>query len=101
MLENTTTEGLFKVLLPDFTVTDRCPASSAYGTLALGDEILRATYTDSGGPVEGLFTASIVDFGSIQGWDFENNFKEIDIEIRYQRKILTVDLFMRWCVIYL
>ena len=28
-------------------------------------------------------------------------FKEIDIEIRYQRKILTVDLFMRWCVIYL
>lgn len=28
-------------------------------------------------------------------------FKKIDIEIRYQRKILTVDLFMRWCVIYL
>ena len=28
-------------------------------------------------------------------------FKEIDIEIRYQRKILTMDLFMRWCVIYL
>ena len=28
-------------------------------------------------------------------------FKKIDIEIRYQRKILTVNLFMRWCAIYL
>ena len=28
-------------------------------------------------------------------------FKEINIEVRYQCKILTVDLFMRWCVIYL
>ena len=100
VLENPTTEGLFKVLLPDFTVTDRCPASSAYGTLALGDEILRATYTDSGGPVEGLFTASIVDFGSIQGWDFENNFKEIDIGyyMAYNMAMVTAakDSFLDW-----
>lgn len=100
VLENPTTEGLFKVLLPDFTVTDRCPASSAYGTIALGDEILRATYTDSGGPVEGLFTASIVDFGSIQGWDFENNFKEIDIGyyMAYNVAIVTAakDSFLDW-----
>ena len=100
VLENPTTEGLFKVLLPDFTVTDRCPASSAYGALALGDEILRATYTDSGGPAEGLFTASIVDFGSIQGWDFENNFKEIDIGyyMAYNIAIVTAakDSFLDW-----
>ena len=80
VLENPTTEGLFKVLISDFTVTDRCPASSAYGTLALGDEILRATFTDSGGPAEGLFTASIVDFGSIPMWDgvLDWNFKQVD-----------------------
>lgn len=100
VLEDPTTEGLFKVLLPDFTVTDRCPASSAYGALALGDEILRATFTDSGGPVEGLFTASIVDFGSVQGWDFENNFKEIDIGyyMAYNIAIVTAakDSFLDW-----
>ena len=100
VLENPTTEGLFKVLVPDFTVIDRCPASSAYGTLALGDEILRATCTDSGGPVEGLFTASIVDFGSIQAWDFENNFKEIDIGYYMAYNIAMVmaakDSFLDW-----
>ena len=102
VLENPTTEGLFKVLVPDFTVTDRCPASSAYGTLALGDEILRATFTDSGGPVEGLFTASIVDFGSVPMWDgiLDWNFKQVDAGyyMAYNIAMVTAakDSFLDW-----
>ena len=102
VLENPTTEGLFKVLVPDFTVIDRCPASSAYGTLALGDEILRATYTDSGGPVEGLFTASIVDFGSVPMWDgiLDWNFKQVDAGyyMAYNIAMVTAakDSFLDW-----
>ena len=102
VLEDPTTEGLFKVLLPDFTVTDRCPASSAYGALALGDEILRATYTDSGGPAEGLFTASIVDFGSVPMWDgiLDWNFKQVDAGyyMAYNMAMVTAakDSFLDW-----
>ena len=102
VLENPTTEGLFKVLVPDFTVIDRCPASSAYGTLALGDEILRATFTDSGGPVEGLFTASIVDFGSVPMWDgiLDWNFKQVDAGYYMAYNIAMVmaakDSFLDW-----
>ena len=102
VLEDPTTEGLFKVLVPDFTVTDRCPASSAYGALALGDEILRATFTDSGGPVEGLFTASIVDFGSVPMWDgiLDWNFKQVDAGyyMAYNMAMVTAakDSFLDW-----
>lgn len=102
VLEDPTTEGLFKVLLPDFTVTDRCPASSAYGALALGDEILRATFTDSNGPVEGLFTASIVDFGSVPMWDgiLDWNFKQVDAGyyMAYNMAMVTAakDSFLDW-----
>lgn len=63
VLENPSTEGLFKTMLKNFVVTDRFTPKSEYGTFALGDEILRADYTDAAGPAEGMFTASVVDFG--------------------------------------
>lgn len=63
VLEDPSTEGFFKTTLKDFTVTDRFSSKSEYGTFSLGDEILRADYTDDAGSAEGMFTASIVDFG--------------------------------------
>ncbi len=63
VLEDPSTEGLFKTILDGFVVTDRFAAKSEYGTFSLGDEILRADYTDDAGPAEGMFTASVVDFG--------------------------------------
>ncbi len=48
----------------DFTVTDRFPSNSNLKSYALGDELLRATFTDGGKQGEGLFSASVVDFGS-------------------------------------
>ena len=51
----------------DFTVVDRFPANSGLKNYALNDELLRATFTDNTGKEgEGLFTASVVDFGSMQ-----------------------------------
>lgn len=64
VLQDPSTEGFFKTIYPDFTVLERFDASTGYGAFSLGDEILRATLTDSTGPLEGMFTASIVDFGS-------------------------------------
>ena len=64
VLENPSTESFFKLTLSDFNVTDRFAASNGYGAFSLGDEILRATYTDQAGEAEGMFTADIVDFGS-------------------------------------
>lgn len=64
VLETPSTENYFKLFYDDFTVTDRFPSTSGYGAFSLGDEILRATFTDSAGEMEGLFTASIVDFGA-------------------------------------
>ena len=63
VLEDPSTEGFFKTMLKDFTVTDRFASKSEYGAFSLGDEILRADYTDDAGAAEGMFTASIVDFG--------------------------------------
>ncbi len=63
VLEEPSTEGLFKTILNNFVVTDRFAAKSEYGTFSLGDEILRADYTDDAGQAEGMFTASVVDFG--------------------------------------
>ncbi len=63
VLKEPSTEGYFKTTLKDFTVTDRFTSKSEYGNFSLGDEILRADYTDDAGPAEGMFTASIVDFG--------------------------------------
>ena len=64
VLEDPSTEGFYKIMYPDFTVTERFEATNGYGVFALGDEILRATFSDPAGEAEGLFTASIVDFGS-------------------------------------
>ena len=85
VLENPSTEGFFKIFsqytafasevepaysgytfpqFNGFTVTDRYPSASPLKSSALGDEQLRATFTDSGKEGEGLFAASVVDFGS-------------------------------------
>ena len=86
MLETPSTEGFFKIFPqytafvsaaePDyagyvfpqfagFTVTDRYASASGLKAVALGDELLRATFTDGGKEGEGLFAASVVDFGSV------------------------------------
>lgn len=87
VLEDPSTEGFFKIfpqyvafvseVEPDyfgyefpqfnnFTVTDRYPTTSPMKASALGDEQLRATFTDnSGNEGEGLFAADVVDFGSL------------------------------------
>lgn len=49
----------------NFTVTDRYPSASPMKSSVLGDEQLRATFTDNGKEGEGLFAASVVDFGSL------------------------------------
>lgn len=85
VLENPSTEGFFKIfpqytafvseVEPDyagytfprydnFTVTDRFASTSGMKAYALGDELLRATFTDDGKEGEGMFAASVVDFGS-------------------------------------
>ena len=85
VLENPSTEGFFKIFpqytafvsdvepaysgytfpqFNDFTVTDRYASASSMKSVAIGDELLRATFTDSGKNGEGLFAASVVDFGS-------------------------------------
>ena len=85
VLANPSTEGFFKIfpqytafvseVEPDytgyvfprfdnFTVTDRYASTSGLKSVAIGDELLRATFTDNGKAGEGLFAASVVDFGS-------------------------------------
>ena len=85
VLENPSTEGFFKIFsqytafateaepaysgytfprFDNFTVTERYPSTSPMKSSALGDEQLRATFTDNGKEGEGLFAASVVDFGS-------------------------------------
>ena len=85
VLENPSTEEFFKIfpqyaafasdVEPDysgytfpgfesFTVTDRYASASSMKSVAIGDELLRATFTDNGKGGEGMFAASVVDFGS-------------------------------------
>lgn len=85
VLANPSTEGFFKIfpqytafvsdVEPDysgytfpnfdgFTVTDRFDSTSSLKSAAMGDELLRATFTDNGKEGEGMFSASVVDFGS-------------------------------------
>ena len=85
VLENPSTEGFFRIFpqyaafvsevepsyagyvfpqFGNFTVTDRYPSTSPLKNSALGDEQLRATFTENGKEGEGLFAASVVDFGS-------------------------------------
>ncbi len=49
----------------NFTVTDRFEANDSLKTYALGDEVLRATFESNGQAGEGMFTAAVVDFGSM------------------------------------
>ena len=49
----------------NFTVTDRFAAADPLKAYALGDELLRATFTENGKEGEGMFSASVVDFGSL------------------------------------
>ncbi|MGN0518507.1 MAG: hypothetical protein ACI4II_07265 [Acutalibacteraceae bacterium] len=48
----------------NFTVTERFASTSGMKAYALSDELLRATFTDNGKEGEGLFSASVVDFGA-------------------------------------
>ena len=85
VLANPSTEGFFKIfpqytafvseVEPDyagyvfprfdnFAVVERYASTSSMHSVAIGDELLRATFTDSGKEGEGLFSASVVDFGS-------------------------------------
>ncbi len=87
VLENPSTEGFFKIfpqyaafvseVEPDyggytfptfsgFTVTDRYESTSSMKSVALGDELLRATFNENGKDGEGMFAASVVDFGSVR-----------------------------------
>ena len=44
-----------------FTVTERFPSTGSLSAYALGDELLRATFTEDGREGEGMFAASVVD----------------------------------------
>ena len=48
----------------DFTVTEQFPFTSGLSAYALGEELLRGTFTDGEKSGEGLFAATVVDFGS-------------------------------------
>lgn len=47
-----------------FTVTDHFASTSNLKSYAMGDELLRATFKDNTKEGEGMFAASVVDFGS-------------------------------------
>ena len=85
VLENPSTEGFYQIfpqytdfvtqvessyagytfpVFDSFTVTDRFPSTSSLKDSALSDELLRADFTDGSSTGEGMFAASVVDFGS-------------------------------------
>ena len=85
VLKNPSTEGFFQIFskyakfitkmessyagytfptFDDFTVTERFDSTSSLKNQALGDELLRADFTADGKAGEGMFAASVVDFGS-------------------------------------
>lgn len=85
VLENPSTEGFYQIFpqytdfvtqvessyagytfptFDSFVVTDRFPSTSSLKDSALGDELLRADFTDGSNAGEGMFAASVVDFGS-------------------------------------
>lgn len=84
-LESPSTEGFYKIFpqyaafvgevdptysgyafprFDGFTVTERFASSSGLKAYSIGEELLRATFTEGGKAGEGLFAASVVDFGS-------------------------------------
>ena len=86
VLANPSTEGFFKIFsqygtfvskvdttyagyafpkYDNFTVTERFESASNLKAYALGEELLRATFTDGGKEGEGMFSASVVDFGTM------------------------------------
>ena len=86
VLENPSTENFFKIFsaygdfaskmdstyagftfprYDNFTVTERFASNSNLKAYSLGEELLRATFTDGGKEGEGMFSASVVDFGSL------------------------------------
>lgn len=85
VLENPSTEGFYQIFsqyadyatqmessysgyvfpkFDGFTVTERFASTSSMQAYALGDELLRGTFTDNGKQGEGMFAASVVDFGT-------------------------------------
>ena len=46
-------------------MTDRFASASLLSSYALGEETLRASFTENGKEGEGMFAASVVDFGSV------------------------------------
>lgn len=85
VLENPSTENFYKIFsqytdfaselessysgytfpcFDNFTVTDRFESNDGLKSVAFGDELLRATFSDNGKEGEGLFSAAVVDFGS-------------------------------------
>ena len=85
VLSNPSTEGFFKIFgkytdfisdvdsgyagyefprFDNFKVTEKFDSTSNLKSYALGDKILRATFTDGDKDGEGMFAASVVDFGS-------------------------------------
>ena len=89
VLKKPSTEGFFKIFpqyadfistaeptysgynfprFENFTVTERYASTNDMKAYAMGDELLRATFRDNGKEGEGLFSASVVDFGAVQIW---------------------------------
>ncbi len=87
VLSNPSTEGFYKIFskytdfvsdvessysgytfptFDNFNVTDSFTATGNLSSYALGDKLLRATFTADGKEGEGMFAASVVDFGSFQ-----------------------------------
>lgn len=85
VLQNPSTEGFFQIFpqyvafasaiepsyagyvfptINNFAVTERFPSTSPLKSYSLGDELLRATFSDGTKEGEGLFAASVTDFGS-------------------------------------
>ena len=85
VLSNPSTEGFFQIFsqytafvtvaessysgfefpqFQHFSVTERYDSTSSLRSVALGDELLRATFSDNENEGEGMFAASVVDFGS-------------------------------------
>lgn len=85
VLQNPSTEGFFQIFpqyvafasaaepsyagyvfptINNFAVTERFPSTSPLKAYSLGDELLRATFSDGTKDGEGLFAASVADFGS-------------------------------------
>lgn len=85
VLQNPSTEGFFQIFpqyvafasaiepsyagyvfptINNFAVTERFPSTSPLKSYSLGDELLRATFSDGTKEGEGLFAASVADFGN-------------------------------------